>query len=270
MFRPGDPRSAILDAFDPRAFRSEGRKLIDLLADYLEQAAAGRELPVLPPARPAESLAAWAGALPEKPGSVSLEDLFARVLAGSIHLHHPGYVGHQVTAPLPVAALAEMASALLNNGMAVYEMGPVATALEKRVLRFLADALGLGAGADGVLTSGGSIGNLTALLAARHAKAGFDVWRDGASAGPPLAILASPQTHYCVRRAAAILGLGEAGVVEVAVDERFRLRPDDAAGRAGARRRGRTPGDRGRGQRGLDRHRGLRPARAHRRLLCRE
>lgn len=195
---------------------------------------------MLPNASPAQALEAWPGSFPPGAGQVSVEDLFARVLAGSNHLHDPRYVGHQVTAPLPLAALADLVAALLNNSMAVYEMGPVATAMEQRVLRFLADSLGLGAAADGVLTSGGSIGNLTALLAARQAKAGFDAWREGASAGPPLAILASEQTHYCVRRAAAILGLGEAGVVEVAVDERFRMRPGDLpAALERARARGR-------------------------------
>jgi len=214
-------------AFDPEAFRGEGRRLVDLLADYLARAQAREGLPVLPAAEPAEALACWPAAFEPEPSGVSPEALFARVVDGSNHLHHPRYVGHQVTAPLPLAALADLVAALLNNGMAVYEMGPVATAMERRVLRFLADALGFGADADGVLTHGGSVGNLTALLAARQAKAGFDVWRGGTGAGPPLAILSSAQTHYCVRRAAAILGLGEAGLVDVAVDERFRMRPDD-------------------------------------------
>jgi L-2,4-diaminobutyrate decarboxylase len=223
----GNPDS-VREAFDPEAFRRDGRRLVDLLADHLARAAA-REGPVLPAGRPAEVLARWPGAFPAEAGDVDPKALFAAVLEGSNHLHHPRFVGHQVTSPLPLAALADLAAALLINGMAVFEMGPVATAMERRVLRFLADAFGYGAGADGVLTSGGSIGNLTALLAARQAKAGFDAWRGGAGAGPPLAILASAQTHYCVRRAAAILGLGEAGMVEVAVDERFRMRPDDLA-----------------------------------------
>ena len=71
----------------------------------------------------------------------------ARVLAESNHLHHPRYVGHQVTAPLPSSALVHLASALLNNGTAVYEMGPVSAPLERRGARLDGAAGGLPAGA---------------------------------------------------------------------------------------------------------------------------
>src|SRR6185436_18710081 len=94
---------------------------------------------------------------------------------------------------------------------------------------FLAGALGFPAGADGVLTSGGSAGNLTALLAARQAKAGFDAWGGGAGAGPPLCVLASEQTHYCIARSLQIMGLGKQGAQPVPVDANFRLRADALA-----------------------------------------
>src|SRR5262249_61696115 len=94
-------------------------------------------------------------------------------------LQPPRYVAHQVTAPLPSSALVLLASALLNNGTAVYEMGPVSAPLERRAVEWMARQAGLPAGADGVLTSGGSVGNLTALLAARQAITGRDVWEDG-------------------------------------------------------------------------------------------
>jgi len=113
---------------------------------------------------------------------------------------------------------------LLNNGMAVFEMGPAATMMERSVLQWMAERLGFGRGAGGVLTSGGSVGNLTALLAARQAKAGFDVWSEGAHAGPPLALLASDQTHYCVQRAVQVMGWGSGGVISVASDARYRMR----------------------------------------------
>jgi len=76
--------------------------------------------------------------------------------ARSIKLHHPHYMGHQVCAPLPTAALAGLAAELLNNGMAVYEMGQAATALERWIVRQACDALGLTPG-DGFLTSGGTL-----------------------------------------------------------------------------------------------------------------
>ena len=77
-----------------------------------------------------------------------------------------------------------------------------------------------------MLTSGGSLGNLTALLAMRQAHAGFDVWTDGAHAGPPLAIVTSEEAHYSVARTLAIMGWGSAGVIAAPVDDRHRLTAD--------------------------------------------
>jgi L-2,4-diaminobutyrate decarboxylase len=226
-------------AFDPERFRREGHALVDQLADYL-RGVTDRQGPVLPWAEPETNLASWPEAPPEQPGT-SLGELMTRVLAASNHLHHPRYVGHQVTAPLPSSALVHLASALLNNGTAVYEMGPVSAPLERRALQWMARQAGFPAGADGVLTSGGSVGNLTALLAARQAITGRDVWEEGLAGSEPLAILVPDETHYSVKRAAAILGLGRAGVFSIPVDERFRLRPEalpatfDLAERAGRR-----------------------------------
>ena len=224
--------------YDPERFRRQGHALVDQLADYLERATTRAPMPVLPWAEPAARLLDWPSDFSAEP-SGSLPELMARVLEQSNHLHHPRYVGHQVTAPLPMAALCELAAALLNNGMAVYEMGPVSTAMERNVIAWLGGQLGFPPGCDGVLTSGGSAGNLTGLLAARQTKAGFDAWNEGAHGGPPLAVLASAETHYCVKRAVQVMGWGAGGVQTVPVDAQFRLRPEAlpdalaAAARAG-------------------------------------
>jgi L-2,4-diaminobutyrate decarboxylase len=97
--------------------------------------------------------------------------------------------------------------------------------MERRLIDWLGSVLGFGATVEGMFTSGGSVGNLTALAAARHAAAGRDVWKDGLTTGPPLAVLTSTQTHYSIDRAARILGLGAGGVVPVATDARYRLDP---------------------------------------------
>ena len=229
-----DPLAAIRAAFDPERFRRQGQALIDTLADHLGRAQRGGEqssgqsrepdgvpMPVLPWTAPDTSVADWSTAWPA-PGA-ELGALLARVIERSNHLHHPGYVGHQVTPPLPAAALCDLVGSLLNNGTAVYEMGPVTTALERLLIRFMATTLGMPAGADGVFTSGGSAGNLTALLAARQARAGFDVWTTGSAGGPPLAFLCSEQAHYSLSRALQIMGLGAQAAWPVPVDDRFRL-----------------------------------------------
>jgi L-2,4-diaminobutyrate decarboxylase len=217
-------------AYAPEPFRTEGHRLVDRLADYLAEAVGrGAGLPVLPWTPPGVNLERFPADFPEAPAG-DLLALVDRVLAGANHLHHPRYVGHQVTAPLPLAALCDLVSALLNNAMAVYEMGPVSTAMERSVVTWMARQLGLPEGAGGVLTSGGSAGNLTALLAARQAKAGYDAWGGGAHAGPPLTVLVPESAHYCLARATRIMGWGEGGVTPVPVDARFRLRADALAG----------------------------------------
>ncbi len=195
-------------------------------------------MPVLPWLDPAAQVAAWPATFPA-PGTAP--ELFDRVIAASIHLHHPRYVGHQVTSPLPDAALADLVSSLLNNGMAVYEMGPASTAMERTLVRFLAATLGMPGGADGVFTSGGSAGNLTALLAARQAKAPIDTWQSGVAAGPPLSFLVSEQGHYSLARALQIMGLGREAARPVPVDDDFRMRADALPAALGrARDAGRT------------------------------
>ncbi len=224
---------SVSSALEAEGFRQMGHAVVDLLADYLAQATrAGAEnpMPVLPHADPNAMAERWATdfSFVDLAGTETdrLVKLLQQVLAGSNHLHHPRYLGHQVSAPLPVTALCEMVAGLLNNGTAVYEMGPVSTAMERAVIRWMAGQIGYEAeAADGFLTSGGSAGNLTALLAARQAMAGYDVWTEGQSRQEPLCVLASGQIHYSLQRVAQILGWGQGGIVPVALDAEFRMDP---------------------------------------------
>ncbi len=241
MSELGPVPASIAAAYDAERFREEGHRLIDRMADRLEQATGRDEEPVLPWLAPEVVVAGWATEFSDEPVE-DLVDCLERTAAGSIRLHHPRYLGHQVPPPVPGAALADAATALLNNGMAVYEMGAAATAHELAVVAWMARTLGLPAGAGGLLTSGGSAGNLTALLAARQAMAGFDAWTDGAHAGPPLCVLVATTAHYSIARAVRALGWGDGGAVAVAVDERWRLDPADLArARAAAIAAGRRP-----------------------------
>lgn len=227
------------DPYDPEGFRAAGHAVIDQLADYLTGTGRGAG-PVLPHAPPRVMLERWATPGDASP-LVSFAELLPTVLSDSHHLHHPRYVGHQVSAPIGTAVLAELVSAMLNNGTAEYEMGPVSNAMEKRLLEWLGTTLGFGPDVEGLFTSGGSAGNLTALAAARQSASGADPWNDGLAGAQPLAILVSEQAHYSNDRAARILGLGAGGVIPVPVDDEFRL---DPAGLADAHRRAEDSGRR--------------------------
>lgn len=212
---------SIADAYDPERFRRDGHALIDVLADALAKAHA-RTGVVLPWRAPEVARAEW-GEAPLIAGSGELVADLARFVERSTQLAHPHCMAHQIPPPLPGAVLAEAVAALVNNGMAVYEMGPAAVPIELAVIEFLCARLGYPAGAGGVLTSGGSLGNLTALLAMRQSHAGFDAWNQGTHGGPALSVITSSDAHYSVSRSISIMGWGEAGVIAAPVDEHHRL-----------------------------------------------
>lgn len=205
-------------AFNPETFRQQGHALVDALAGYLSGALRG-EGPALPWKEPEERLKEWPS--PEV-RAADPAALFATLLAQSQHVHHPGSFGHQVAPPLPLTALADLAVSILNNSLAVYEMGPASILVEKKVIEWMGRRLGYGPASNGVFTSGGTLGNLSALLAARQAKGGKDCWNEGTR--EPFCFLASNYSHYSIDRAAKIAGWGGGGIELVDVDEQFRMR----------------------------------------------
>jgi L-2,4-diaminobutyrate decarboxylase len=207
-------------AYDPEKFRDQAHRLIDLLADHLEASINQREDIVLPWLDPDKRLKKWQEDLT---GDFQFDTFWKDTIRETIHIHHPKYIGHQVSASLPLAGLGEMVNGTLNNGSAIYEMGPVSTAMERVVIDWLAAAMGFGAEASGILTSGGSLGNLTALLAARQHHSGYDHWTEGKRDGYRPAIMVSGESHYSVARAAHIMGWGDDGIVSVPADEMNRM-----------------------------------------------
>jgi L-2,4-diaminobutyrate decarboxylase len=214
-------RSARLAAaYAPDRFARQAALVTELLRDHLVRTSS-RQGAVWPPARPDDVLERWPD--PESGPTDTLEHLLADVVAGATHQHHPGFVGQQLSAPPPFVGPVSMVAAILNNSAAIFEGAPVAIALERRVVTWTIRKVGYGEQAAGILTSGGSLGALTALLAMRQAKMGSDVWHEGLWGAQPAAVLVSREAHYCNRRACAILGFGERFVLPVETDARFAM-----------------------------------------------
>ncbi|MFY9254996.1 MAG: aminotransferase class I/II-fold pyridoxal phosphate-dependent enzyme [Fuerstiella sp.] len=149
--------------------------------------------------------------------------LLQQMLSSGQNLHHPGYIGHQVPASVPLAGLFDAVCSLTNQPMAIYEMGPWATAVEHALVRAFCRKIGWNPDTStGVLTHGGSLANLTALLTARNVKFP-NSWQDGV---PPNAVLiAHADAHYCVARSAGILGIGTRRIIKATLDSKRRMNP---------------------------------------------
>ncbi len=164
----------------------------------------------------------------------ALRRFIDRYLKTIINLHQPGYMGHQVAVPHHAAALGALIDGSTNNPMAIYEMGPGAGAIEYFVINWMLEKIGWppsplkpgrqteGTFGGGVLTHGGSLANLTALIAARTAVRP-DAWRDGNQGD--LAVMAPDNNHYSIERAVGILGVGTSNIYHVPTDARGAMDP---------------------------------------------
>ena len=236
-------RQRIAAAYDPRLLQDAGHRLADLLATHLARAEAseGAVLPWVEPSSGVREAATFLhGGVPAGLSEPELAEHFARLvqvmLGRGLNLHDPRYIGHQVPAPVPLGGLFDAVGSVTNQVMAIYEMGPWATAVEQAMIAELGAAIGWQPDTfAGAVTHGGSLANLTGLLTARNVALG-GVWehglaRTGAGAeggdGEPV-LLAHAEAHYSVARAAGILGLGSRQVVRVGLDERGRMDPAPA------------------------------------------
>jgi L-2,4-diaminobutyrate decarboxylase len=238
-------RQRIAAAYDPAALQAAGNRLMEILAEHFHKVES-RDAKVLNWNEPSDQVAEarrQLGAvraqihLPftERTGdglnnSLLLErfgELTRQSLARGQNLHHPHYIGHQVPAPIPLAGLFDLVGAITNQCMAIYEMGPWATAVEHAVIAAVGERLGFPPGQfAGLVTSGGSLANLTGLLTARNVALG-DAWSNGLAGRSPAPVLvAQADAHYSVMRSAGILGLGTNQIVCAALDSRRRMEPN--------------------------------------------
>jgi L-2,4-diaminobutyrate decarboxylase len=218
-------QSKIPAPFNTADFRKEGHTLIDTLSDYLEEVLSGKEMPVLPWNEP-DQLAGYFSFDSCGGEKESLDHFIKRIIENSIHIHHPHYIGHQVTSPLPATALVQLCTSLLNNGAAIYEMGPVNMAMERNVVNWFGSKIGYPNGYDGIFTHGGTAGNLTAMLAARQVKTDYNIWEDGVREKERPGYLISEQAHYSLGRNIKIMGLGDGSIIKVPVDKSYRMRTE--------------------------------------------
>ena len=134
---------------------------------------------------------------------------------------HPGFLAYVPSCPTFPALLGDWIATGYNFFAGVWPVAAGPNQIEMVVLEWIREWMGLDQGASGLLTSGGSAANTTAVVAARHAalERGADIRK--------LVAYTSAQAHSSVVRAAWVAGIARDNVHIVEMDDGFRMSPAD-------------------------------------------
>jgi aromatic-L-amino-acid decarboxylase len=163
-----------------------------------------------------------------------LDLLFDRLVEKTFNTASPGYLAYIPGGGIFHSAVADLIANSINRYVGVWMAAPALAQLEANVLRWFADMIGYPREAKGLLTTGGSMANFTALVTARRNRLPENFLSG--------TLYASDQVHHSVIKAALMAGFPAHNVREVAVDAGFRIRLDALRERIDEdRRKGLTP-----------------------------
>jgi len=201
------------DDLDPDAFRELGYRTVDVIADYY---ASLDDRPVYVQAAPEAVVDAFDEPLPETgeaPERV-LDAIEDDVLPYATHNPSPRFFGYVMGGGHPTNALVDAIAAAVNMNVGGWHPAPSATEVERTAVDWLADAIGY-PGDGGLLTSGGTMANVTALFAAFRDQAPEtvrNVGLQGADQPRYTLYVADHECHSSIHRVADLLNLGRDAV----------------------------------------------------------
>lgn len=200
-------------------FRKIGYQLIDTISDFIDTI---DEKPVTAGESP-EQIQNILGntSLPEF--GTSVPELFSKtsdlLLKHSLLNGHPKFLGYITSSPAPIGALADLLAATANPNVGANILSPVATAIEKQTIKWLAEFIGVSPTYGGILVSGGNMANFTAFLAARTAKAPKSLKENGLRNTPGEMVFYCPKTtHTWIEKAAVLFGHGSKSIRWIPTD----------------------------------------------------
>jgi aromatic-L-amino-acid/L-tryptophan decarboxylase len=147
-----------------------------------------------------------------------LDLLFDRAVPRSLNTAGPGYLAYVPGGGLLHSAIADLIADSVNRYVGLFVSAPGLGQIEANVLAWFREIVGYPPGSGGILTSGGSLSALTALITARHERlpenflSGVLYWSD--------------QVHHSLEKAALLAGFPAANLRKLPSDEHFRLRVD--------------------------------------------
>jgi glutamate/tyrosine decarboxylase-like PLP-dependent enzyme len=218
-------RKAPVD-MNPDEFRRLGHDLVDRIADHFATLAAR---PVTPGESPA-ALRHLLGAEQPLPRTATppgplLDATADMLLDHSLFNAHPRFWGYITAGPTPIGVLSELLAAAVNPNVGAWKLAPLATEIESQTIRWIAEFIGYPVDCGGLMVSGGNMANFVCFLAARCAKAGWDVRQSGLAGkdARQLRMYVSAATHTWIEKAADLFGHGADAIRWIPVDQHGRL-----------------------------------------------
>lgn len=194
-------------AMGSEEFRALGSQLVDRIASFPDTLPERRVTPGESPSEARQALGAERS-LPQKGTDPArlLNHAADLLFEHSLFNGHPRFWGYITSSPAPIGALGELLAAAVNPNVGAWLLSPMASEIEAQTIRWIAEILGYSSDCTGLFVSGGNMANLVCFLAARQAKADWDVRTAGMSGGR-LRVYCSKETHTWIQKAADISGL---------------------------------------------------------------
>jgi len=147
-----------------------------------------------------------------------LDQLFNEYVPRSFNAAGPGYLAYIPGGGIFHAAIADLIADAVNRYTGVNVAAPALVQLETNVIRWLCEIVGFGPGSGGILTSGGSLANFTAIVTARKERLPENFFRG--------TLYCSDQVHHSFEKAANLAGFPFANIRDIPTDREFRIRLD--------------------------------------------
>ena len=205
----------------PEEFRQLGYRAVDLLAEQLASIPDGPTRRML---TEEQRQALMRQPLPNEPQSPQtlIERYASDILPYPMGNNSPRFFAWVNSPAAPLGILAEMLAAGFNASLAGGDHA--GTYVEHTVLNWLKEIVGFPADAGGILTSGGSMANLTGLAVMRHVQTEGNARGDGlTNESAPMVIYTADQGHSSIQKAIELLGFGSKYLHKIPVDDQFRI-----------------------------------------------
>jgi aromatic-L-amino-acid decarboxylase len=216
-----DHRQSPID-LDAKTFRETGHRLIDDIADFLSSV---RDYPVTTSPMPKflnEKLPEKMPATGMEPSAL-LKESWQLLINNSLFNGHPRFWGYITSSPAPVGMLGDLLATAVNSNCGAFVLSPMATEIEKQTIQWLGSLIGYPA-AGGIMVSGGNMANFVGFLAARKAKANWDIRKEGLHPSQgKWRIYTSAETHTWINKAADLFGLGLDAIRWIPTDAKQRM-----------------------------------------------